>query len=73
MPNKTEIRCFKRWLYLKEGGQTTPNQGTEVQAVQIANDFIGLVNQESSLTISKHISCTQWTNDEDQILKEKVL
>ena len=23
MPNKTEIRCFKRWLYLKEIGQTT--------------------------------------------------
>jgi hypothetical protein len=24
MANKTEIRCFKRWLYLKEMNQTTP-------------------------------------------------
>ena len=22
MPNKTEIRCFKRWIYLKKGGSS---------------------------------------------------
>ena len=26
MPNKTEIRCFKRWLYLKEISQNTPHE-----------------------------------------------
>jgi hypothetical protein len=33
MEHKTEIRCFKRWLYLKEMDQTVPisRDGTQVE------------------------------------------
>ena len=49
MPNKTEIRCFKRWLHLKED------------------------ESQLSLAATKNISsCTQWSKEEDRILRQKV-
>jgi hypothetical protein len=53
MPNKTEIRCFKRWLFLKEEQKD--------ESIQL------------SLTATKNISsCTQWSKEEDRILRQKV-
>jgi hypothetical protein len=50
MPNKTEIRCFKRWLFLKEEHDS-----------------------QLSLAATKNISsCTQWSKEEDRILRSKV-
>ena len=48
MPNKTEIRCFKRWLFLKGD----------------------IKEDEEQLVVCS--SSTQWTPEEDELLKAKV-
>ena len=48
MPNKTEIRCFKRWLFLK-----------------------GDIKEEEEQQVVCS-SSTQWTPEEDELLKAKV-
>ena len=60
MPNKTEIRCFKRWLYLKELNQDRDSCITSNQPQTTEN---------KSQQIN---SCSQWTKEEDKILKDKV-
>ena len=70
MVNKTEIRCFKRWLYLKEIDQTTPQaKKMEVCDLQSSLELTPTMVQLQSKQIS---SCNQWTKEEDRILREKV-
>lgn len=60
MPHKTEIRCFKRWLYLKEIGQINPSNTKNV------------VEEVEALNIQTQLSSCQWTSEEDAILKAQV-
>jgi hypothetical protein len=70
MANKTEIRCFKRWLYLKEMNQTTPIKDSYFNDSQMSD--LQLSHMSSSQKINTQISCTQWSKDEDRTLREKV-
>ena len=54
MANKTEIRCFKRWLFLKDMDQTSPK------------------SKKSDIENEQMVSSTQWTANEDEILRSKV-
>jgi hypothetical protein len=56
MPNKTEIRCFKRWLYLKDLDQKEEHSSSASPLTAQKN-------------IS---SCTQWSKEEDKVLRQKV-
>ena len=57
MPNKTEIRCFKRWKYLKRL-EDNPNADEE-----------SVTSEKKPAQIQ---NSTQWSKEEDKILKEKV-
>jgi hypothetical protein len=60
MPNKTEIRCFKRWLIIKDGAkkQEVPAQKKE----KITDAEIG-----NQIALG-----SQWSYEEDQLLILKV-
>ena len=47
MPNKTEIRCFKRWLYLKEIDQTTPQGKRKIDPSDSPESFGVAQNHEA--------------------------
>jgi len=77
MANKTEIRCFKRWLYLKEIDQTTPQGKRKIEPSCSPESFGVAQNHDSDLKNSSiaplHTSsCTQWSKEEDLTLREKV-
>lgn len=77
MPKKTEIRCFKRWLYLKE--LDTLGKCEKKKVLQYTNEedsidsssFAGDGPSPSSI-VNNANTCTQWTKEEDKILKVKV-
>jgi len=58
MPNKTEIRCFKRWKFLKRL-EENPNAAEESDPEEKKQP----ANVQNS---------TQWSKEEDRILKDKV-
>lgn len=64
MKNKTEIRCFKRWLYLKELDKKNLSHKK--------NDNIDDSQSEEYNKMSAQVSCTQWTPEEDEVLRDKV-
>lgn len=77
MPNKTEIRCFKRWLYLKEIDQTTPLCKRKIEHTDSPESFGVAPNHDADLRNASvapvHTSsCTQWSKEEDMTLREKV-
>ena len=58
MPNKTEIRCFKRWLYLRDRDNTSPkHQFSDVVSVEHDDQKLG--------------SSTERTSEQDTIIREK--
>ena len=70
MPNKTEIRCFKRWLVIKEGAPSQILEETDkkkkvtaVAAEEVKEDMGPLSNANLS---------SQWTPIEDELLMKKV-
>ena len=64
MPNKTEIRCFKRWLYLKEIDQTVPLSKRKCDSTDSPQSFginIQILEEETkntSLVPAQTSSCT---------------
>jgi hypothetical protein len=78
MPNKTEIRCFKRWLYLKEIDQTTPQCKRKVEQHADSPESFGITHnhdddlRNASVAPAHTSSCTQWSKEEDMTLREKV-
>ena len=58
MPNKTEIRCFKRWILIKD----------KKEGEEISDD-----EKPTDAEIGNQIALgSQWTDEEDQLLVEKV-
>ena len=55
MPNKTEIRCFKRWLYLQEVEKTNQKDTKRDETSDIEES---LNSGEQQLAIQTQISCT---------------
>ena len=64
MPNKTEIRCFKRWLQLKDmDGRIAP--------VEVPK-FLPQVDEVDEKVPAHILVSSQWAPAEDEILKAKI-
>ena len=80
MPKKTEIKCFRRYNYLKEKGlmgRDRLNSEITSEDMQLAvsrtNSMISQVAvNQSEFDPSFTPTSTQWTKEEDKILKQKV-
>ena len=64
MPNKTEIRCFKRWLQLKD-------MDGKITTVEVPK-FLPQVEQVDEKVPAHILVSSQWAPAEDEILKAKI-
>lgn len=66
MPQKTEIRCFKRWIVIKD---KEPGEEVADEEEEIETQAQAITDAEKGNQISLG---SQWTPVEDKLLVEKV-